>query len=136
MKKTIITYLLSIVVAIGIILTVCGVKGVLTTDMSQQEVVRYVCDGFFVSAILTLGIGGLSWASRQGAFDGLGYSFSLWKQRYTTHKRDWMNKESFSEYKERMTEKKKKKEINHFFIIGGIFAVVAALLYIVYSFAF
>ena len=104
--------------------------------MSQQEVVRCVCDGFFVSAILTLGIGGLSWASRQGVFDGLGYSFSLWKQRYTTHKRDWMNKESFAEYKERMTEKKKKKEINHFFIIGGIFAVVAAVLYIVYSFAF
>jgi hypothetical protein len=135
-KKTIITYAVSLLFATGILLLVCGVKGVLTTDMVQKEVVRFVCDGFFVTAILFLGIGGLTWASRMGTFDGLGYSFSLWKQRFTNHKRDWMNQESFADYKERMVEKKKGKKFNHFLIIGGVTAVIAAVLFVTYTFAF
>jgi hypothetical protein len=104
--------------------------------MVQKEVVRFVCDGFFVTAILFLGIGGLTWASRMGTFDGLGYSFSLWKQRFTNHKRDWMNQESFADYKERMVEKKKGKKFNHFLIIGGVTAVIAVVLFVTYTFAF
>lgn len=136
MKRTIITYLVSILVATGLVLLVCGINGVLTTEMPKQTVVRYVCDGFFVSAVLLLAAGAMSWASRQGTFDGLGYYFSIWKERFTNHKRDWHKKEDYSEYKERKAEKKKDKKINHYFIIGGILMVVAVILLVVYHFGF
>ena len=61
MKKKLLTLTILILVHIGIILTVCGIDGVLTESMAQQEVVRFVCDGFYVAGILYLCIGGLIW---------------------------------------------------------------------------
>lgn len=75
------------------------------------------------------------WASRKGTFDGLGYSFSLLKQRYTKNKRNWQNEESFYDYKERKAEKKKEKRSNYLVIIGGIFVIVAAILLVVFYYA-
>ena len=136
MKKTILTYTISIIVAIGLVLMVCGINGVLTTQMEQKEVVRYVCDGFFVSAILFICIGTLSWTSRDGVFDGIGYAFYMFKQRYLNVKKDGKFGETYSEYKERVREKKSKGSFVHFFIVGGAFVIVASVLFLVYSFAF
>lgn len=136
MKKAILTYTISIIIAVGIVLLVCGINGVLTTELEQKEVVRYVCDGFFVSAILFISVGVLTWTSRDGVFDGIGYAFYTWKQRYVNHKKDGKFGETYSEYKERVRAKKSKSSFVHFFIIGGVFAVVAAVLYLVYNFAF
>ena len=88
MKKAILTYTISIIIAVGIVLLVCGINGVLTTELEQKEAVRYVCDGFFVSAILFISVGVLTWTSRDGVFDGIGYAFYTWKQRYVNHKKD------------------------------------------------
>lgn len=136
MKKAILTYTISIIIAVGIVLLVCGINGVLTTELEQKEVVRYVCDGFFVSAILFISVGVLTWTSRDGVFDGIGYAFYTWKQRYVNYKKDGKFGETYSEYKERVRAKKSKSSFVHFFIIGGVFAVVAAVLYLVYNFAF
>lgn len=136
MKKVILTYTISIIVAIGIVLMVCGISGVLTTEMEQKEVVRYVCDGFFVSAILFICVGVLSWTSRDGVFDGIGYAFYIFKQRYVNVKRSGKYGESYSEYKERVREKKGKGSFGHLFIIGGVFAVVTSVLFLVYTLAF
>lgn len=134
MKKNIITYVVSIILATGIILTVCGVSGVLTTEMEEKEIVRYTCDGFFVSAALMLCFGVLVWASKLGAFDGFGYSFVMLKHKLTNTKRDFKT-ETYTEYKERVAEKRKVNEVNHFMIIGGVLILVATILFLVYSFA-
>ena len=136
MKKNIISYVVAVVVSVGLILLVCGTKGVLTSHLTQQEIIKYVCDGFFVAAVVLLGMGGLTWASGQGTFDGLGYTFSLWKEKFTNHKKDWHKREDFQEYKERKAEKKKNRKINHFLVMGGVLMIVAAILMIVYNFAF
>ena len=136
MKKTILTYLISLVVAVGIVLLVCGISGVLTTEMEQQEVVRYVCDGFFVSACLFICFGALKWSTREGTFDSIGYWMSSLRNRYFNFERDWKKKESYAEYRKRKQEKKKDSAIAPYLIIGGILAVVAIVLYLVYCFAF
>ena len=136
MKKKLLTLTILILVHIGIILTVCGIDGVLTESMPQQEVVRFVCDGFYVAGILYLCIGGLIWASKEGAFDGLGYTISNWKHSIFHNTRDWKKKESFQEYKERVAEKKKDRKVSEAIIIGGISVVVASVLLIVYNCAF
>lgn len=135
-KRLIISYVVAVVVAVGLILVVCGSNGVLTKSTSQQETVKYVCDGFFASAVVLLGLGGLTWASGQGTFDGLGYTFSLWKERFINHKRDWHKKEDFQEYKERKAEKKKNRQLNHYLVMGGVLMIVAAILMVVYNFAY
>ncbi|MBO7222070.1 MAG: DUF3899 domain-containing protein [Clostridia bacterium] len=95
MKKKFITLTILILVHIGIILTVCGVDGVFTETMAPQEVVRYVCDGFFVAGVVYICIGGLIWASAKGAFDGIGYHISYTMHSIFHNKRDWKKKETF-----------------------------------------
>ena len=135
-KKTILTYTISSIIAIGMVLFVCGIFGVLTTEMEQKEVVRHVCDGFFVPAILFVSLGVLTWTSRDGVFDGIGYAFYTFKQRYVNHSKNGKFGESYSEYKERVRAKRSKSSFVHFFVIGGLLTVVASILYLVYSFAF
>ena len=132
MKKKLLTLTILILVHIGIILTVCGIDGVFTESMAQQEVVRFVCDGFYVAGILYLCIGGLIWASKEGAFDGLGYTVSNWKHSIFHNTRDWKKKETFQEYKERGSEKKKGRRVNEAIIIGGVSILIASVLLIVY----
>ena len=136
MKKKFITLTILILVHIGIILTVCGVDGVFTKTMAPQEVVRYVCDGFFVAGVVYICIGGLIWASAKGAFDGIGYHISYTMHSIFHNKRDWKKKETFQEYQERREEKNKGLKVNDAIIIGGISIVVASILLIVYNFAF
>ncbi|MBO7326892.1 MAG: DUF3899 domain-containing protein [Clostridia bacterium] len=136
MKKKLLTLTILILVHIGIILTVCGIDGVFTESMAQQEVVRFVCDGFYVAGILYLCIGGLIWASKEGAFDGLGYTVSNWKHSIFHNTRDWKKKETFQEYKERVSEKKKGRRVNEAIIIGGVSILIASVLLIVYHCAF
>lgn len=136
MKKKIITLSIIILVFIGIILTVCGINGLFTKAIAPKETVRFVCDAFFVAGVLYACIGGLIWASGEGAFDGIGYAMATWKHSIFHNTRDWKKKESYQEYKERRAEKKKEKRVNEVVIIGGSSIVIAAILLLVYNFAF
>ena len=79
MKKKIIKLIIMLVIEAGLILTVCGVNGVLTEpNMDPQMVVRYVCDGFCVAGGVYLCLAGLFWATNEGVFDGFGYHASMW----------------------------------------------------------
>ena len=134
MKKKIISYVIAFTAAIGIVLLVCGLRGILTEEKDKVYVIITLCDAFFVPAVLFLGIGALVWASDKGAFDGLRYSVS---SLINLHKPvgkglDWKEKESFQEYIERKHKKSEKKTKNHFFIIGAIFLILAIILLIVY----
>lgn len=136
MAKKIIKFVVAVVFAVGLVLVPCGINGVFTSDLPQYDVVKYLSDGFFVSAVVMLGAGGLTWASRMGTFDGLGYTFSVWMERFTNHKRDWHKKEDFQEYKERKAEKKKGNKFNYLLVMGGVLMLVAVALVLAYNFAF
>lgn len=136
MKKKILTLSISILAHIGIILAVCGMDGVFTKSLSQQDIVRFVCDGFYVAGVFYICIVGLIWASGQGAFDGIGYSISTWTHSVFHNRRDWKKKESYQEYKERRAQKKKEMYIEENIIIGGISVLIASILLLVYNFAY
>lgn len=94
MKKKIIGYVISFLIALTFVLLVCGLNGLLTQQKSPQDTAKILCDAFFVAAALFLGYCGLSWASTKGAFDGLGYSISTFFDAHMPTKRrlTWQKK--------------------------------------------
>lgn len=134
MKKKIILYTVYFVVALAMVLLVCGLRGILTEQKDKVTVIVALCDAFFVAGAMFLCFGGLAWASDKGAFDGLGYSFS---SLFNIHKPagkglNWQKKETYQEYVERKHSPEKKKSQPFLFIVGAIFLVVAIILLIVY----
>lgn len=121
---------LLILTAIG---TVCALalswgRG-LFSAADTRDVLRILCDGFFVVGGLLLAWGGIAWSSNSGAFDGLGWSVRtlIWRIRP-----DYDDvKQSFSEYREQ--REKKARSPRHILLSGLILMAVAAVLLIVYS---
>ena len=135
MKTTLIKIAVQIVIALAIILTICGVNGLLTEQCEQSKVLKVLCDAFFVPGVVLLCVSGLSWASDKGAFDAIGYGLSTF---FNTHMPagkglDWHKKETYQEYIERKhSPEKKKKKLNVALIFGGVLIVVAVALLIAY----
>lgn len=135
MKKKIILYSISFVIAIALVLLVCGLRGILTEQKDKATVIIALCDAFFAAGALFLCFGGLSWASEQGAFDGLGYSVSsLFNLRKPAKKgTEWKPKETYEEYVERKHSPDKKKPKLFLIIVGAIFLLVAIIFFIIYK---
>lgn len=133
-KKKFITISIIILLALGIFFTICGVKGVFGKGLSQKESFRYVCDGFFVAGIVELGVAGIIWCSDLGAFDGIRYGVtSLFRLHFSTKKMDWKQKESFSDYKDRIHQNKNNSLTKYLAIIGGVFFVLSIVFLILYT---
>ena len=134
-KKKITETIVSLAIGLTLFFVITGVNGVYGGSLSKVEVARFLCDGFFVAGVVLLGFAGLSWASGQGAFDGLRYSFtSFFRLHFSTHRYDWKEKESFQEYKERIhSEEKKKKNVSISAIVGVVFMLCAMICLIVYE---
>lgn len=121
---------LLILTAIG---TVCALalswgRG-LFSAADARDVLRILCDGFFVVGGLLLAWGGIVWSSNGGAFDGLSWSVKtlIWRVRP-----DYDDvKQSFAEYRE---QREKKARSPRTTLLSGLILVAAAtLLLIVYS---
>lgn len=137
-KSSIRLYIFTTVMALAVVLLVCGLNGLLTEKKGSQDTVKALCDAFFVSGVLVAGIGALSWASKKGAFDGLGYSVSSLINVHAPSKKrlNWSKAESFEEYVERRQAKANKKEHKHLLFVGGAMLIVAVILLIVYHAAY
>jgi len=135
MKKKIILYAISFIIALALVLLVCGLRGVLTEQKDKVTIIITLCDAFFVAGALFLCFGGLSWASEKGAFDGLGYSVSsLFNLRKPVKKGvEWKPRETYEEYVERKHSPDKKKPKLFLVIVGAIFLFVAIIFLIVYK---
>ncbi len=136
MKKKIIGYVIAFVVALTVVLLVCGLNGLLTEQKSAQDTAKILCDAFFVASALFLCYCGLTWASSKGAFDGLGYSVSTFFDVHMPTKRrlTWQKKETYQEYVERKQEKRKgKKSTLVFLIIGTVFLILAIAMLVWYN---
>ncbi len=136
MKKRVITITILVLVFVGLVLAVCGLNGLLTETLPSKEIVRFLCDAFYVAGVIYVCIGGLIWSSNEGFFDGIGYMVSNWKHSIFNNRRDWKKKESYQEYKTRRAEKTKGSRVNEAIIIGGASIFIASILLLVYHFAF
>lgn len=137
-KSSIRLYIFTIVIALVVVLLICGLNGLLTEKKDPQDTIKVLCNAFFASGVLVAGIGALTWASKKGAFDGLGYSISSLIDLHIPSKKrlNWSKAESFEEYVERRQEKAKKKEHKHLLFVGGVLIVVSIILLIVYQSAY
>ena len=136
MKKKIVGLIVALIIEISMVLSICGLSGLFTEQLEPQDIVRYVCDGFFAAGMLNVCIGGLLWVSKQGTFDGLGYTVSRWKDSIMKNRRDWHKEQDYYDYQQKQAEKKKQKSVNEMFVVGGASLVIAIVLFIVYKFAF
>ena len=95
---------------------------------THHELLRALCDGFFVGGMLLFGYGCLLYARNEGIFDGLTYSFhSLFASRNLAGEKQV---KKYSEYKE---EKKAKRKSAKSELVSGLFyTVISFILLAVY----
>ncbi|MBQ8554734.1 MAG: DUF3899 domain-containing protein [Clostridia bacterium] len=106
-KSLVISYLVQSVIAIAIAVGVAWGQG-FTTDLELVWWCRLFSDGFFVSALLFIGIGLLIWVSTTGFFDIFSYGFSSLLVLFTPLKKPSDHKHYY-EYKCEKEAKRKGK---------------------------
>lgn len=130
--KTVYKYLITAAVGIVLTLIVLLIKDVF--HMSQTvDVMKTLCDGFFVSGILIACFGGLVFASNGGVFDMLTYGLKhlVWVFKKNPADRKYKD---FYEYREAMKEKK--RSFGYMVIVGiALIAISLIFLAIYYKFA-
>ena len=96
-------------------------------------VFHLLTDGFFVAAVVLLGIGGITLAKNAGCFDIMGYSMKSLFGVVIPGARlaDPHDNETFLDYKERKAEKRKSPA--SMLIAGGIHLAVAVVMLIIYN---
>ena len=123
-KKYLITFVIGLIIAFTVIVFRDTFS---LTD--KKEILRYVCDGFFVSTIIIGGLGLLVFVSNEGAFDMISFGlisfFSMFKAK---NERKYA---SYFDYK----ESKAKEKIKSGFIlyVGLILLLITLVLYYAYS---
>ena len=123
-KKFLVDAALGLAIAVGI----WFLEGI-TQAASASDVLRIISDGFFVSGMLFLAIGGLSWTFNGGVMDGLGFSFKTGIARmrsdYDTARM------TFAEYREE--REKKMSSPKPSLLAGALHAGIALVLFLIYQ---
>lgn len=104
---------------------------VFALNMSREYgVLRCVCDGFFVAAVLLLGMGGIRAVTNRGAFDVAGYGLkSAVGMVLPMFRPD--EKETVQQYRERKA--KERKSAFGLLTAGGVYLILSVAALIVYE---
>lgn len=122
--KVLVYTAVGLALAFGVMLT----GGVFTAE-GAKDVLRIVCDGFFVAGALFLGCGGIVWCYNGGAVDGLGYSAKMLINRVRPHYEE--HRQSFAEYRE---QREKKASSPVALVFSGLnLLAIAVIVFLVYS---
>lgn len=90
--------------------------------------IRLICDGTFVTAVLFVSFGGLTFIAYHGGFDAFNYAFIKLKDMILHPRRmDRSDNDTYYDYVKSKRDKKKKPYL-HLFIIGLIYLVVSVIL--------
>lgn len=128
MSKGTIKYLVITGVGLVIALLVSWSQGIFGAE-TASDVLRLVCDGFFVAGALLLAYGGLTWTSNGGVFDGLTFTF---KQAFARIKRDYEEQRvTFAEHRERREAKASSPK--YALLAGLTHMVIAVIIMVVYQ---
>ncbi len=126
-KAIIVDMVLGAAVAAGVIRLNWAVDGTLWQKLS---------DGFFVAAVLLLGMGGIRWVNNTGSFDAMGYSIKTTVQtflpmlqvgRLADHEEDFLS------YKERKAESR--KDASDLLMVGAFYLVLSVAALVLYYIA-
>ena len=125
-KKT----LISIAVQMGIALLI-AIPVALNQGLSMEGAAhlncRWLSDGFFVSAVIFVGMGGLLWVSTTGFFDIFSYAFQSLLVLFSPLKKG----KEFPHYYDYKCEKDAKREgkpISHTVLVVGLICLAASLI--------
>ena len=122
--KKLLKYGLTALFGLVVAAALCFSRGVLEKT-KITDVLHLLCDGFFVPAVLMLGISGLAFVSNNGIFYVLGYAF---KTLLSVH--NWSQKNKFGErqtYGDYVEEKRAKgtKFPTEFLVVGLVFLAIS-----------
>ncbi len=136
-KEKFLPFIVSLGVGLGVMAIVfvlsVAAKGV---DVFQKTrvLMTMLCDSSFVSGVILLCVAFLSFATRQGTFDGLGFAFeSIFVVRNWSPRRKFEERETFSDYRDRKAEKRKeKKGLLPLYVAGAFYVLLAIIFLIIY----
>ena len=102
-----------------------------STAPTAKDVFKILTDGFFIPGVLFLGVGGISYVTREGAFDGIGYAFSSIFVTKNWSSRRFKDRETYAQYKER---KAGKRTVLAFLLhVGGIMFILSMVCLLIYN---
>ncbi len=87
---------------------------------------HHLCDGFFVVAVMYVGIGSLMWISSTGFFDIFGYAVRFILNRFTPSRRD--EKFTYYDYKCEQNDKRDGKPMTHTVLITGLLVLAISFI--------
>lgn len=104
-------------------------------SMGFQMQMHVWCDGFFVSAVVFLGIGALVWISELGGFGAMGYLFYMTASIFSPRKKRFEERKSYYDF---LREKEEKRTQKHpasriWLITGGADMLLATLFLILFT---
>ena len=105
-KERLFQYLANGIIAIAVAIAV-AVYELNTYGYSGENWSRFLCDGFFVSAVLYIGFGLLAAISRAGNFYAFSYLLSSVKTTFCSSKEQFAKRKTFYDY----VEEKKAKDL-------------------------
>lgn len=128
-------YVYTTVAGLLITFSICLMKGVFR-ETDTALIVRYLSDAFLIPGVLLTGVGLLSFIRKQGAYDGLGYTFDTMKRTFTMRRymdpiEEGSEDRTYFGYKQKV--KAKRKVAWHLIIVGCGFLLTAIALAIVHS---
>lgn len=129
-KKTLKSIGIQFGIAAALSVAVAFANGLSFSDESSL-IWHHLCDGFFIIAVMYVGVGSLMWISTTGFFDIFGYAVKFIAYRFSPSHRD--EKFTYFDYKCEQNDKRDAKPMTHTVLIAGLFvmacAVVCLMLY-------
>ncbi len=97
------------------------------------NLVRYLCDGFFVTAVLYLCFGALVWISNIGGFNGLKYLTYSLVTLFSPRNSRFEERKSYYQFLNEKEKSDKKSSNNVLFVTGGLCLMIAIILSVVFE---
>ena len=124
-KKTLISIAVQLLIATVIAVTVAASQG-LSLENAAFINCRFLSDGFFVSAVIFVGLGLLLWVSATGFFDIFGYAMKSLLVLFSPLKKPGEHPHYY-EYKCEKDAKRQAKPITHTVLIVGVIVLLLSL---------
>ncbi len=130
-----IRYAITAAAGLAIVVVGCLIKGVFK-EMDAALRVRYLSDAFLTAGVMLAGFGLLSFLKKEGAFDGLFFSFHTAFAAFGRRNSEKAENKGKTYYDYKQKVKAKRKTAWHMVIVGGGYLIVAIALTIVHTAAF
>ncbi|MBR1955045.1 MAG: DUF3899 domain-containing protein [Clostridia bacterium] len=99
-------------------------------EQSGEELLKVLCNAFFVPGMCTLGIGVLIWSTNGGTFDMIAFGFV---KLFDLFKKDLTKVKYKTFYDYRKAQQEKKRSFSAYLVVGAVFMAVSILFLVLYN---